>query len=79
MQVRARSGAGRGADARGRGGVHKEARAGLARGIGHGGQHMAGGEVTEQEVDGGTLPRLGVHGGQWRCPGAAWGDWVGSL
>jgi hypothetical protein len=34
-------------DRRGRGGVHNEARAGLARGIGHGGQHEAGGEVTE--------------------------------
>jgi hypothetical protein len=24
--------------------------------------------VTAREVDGGALPRLGVHGGQWRCP-----------
>jgi hypothetical protein len=64
-------------DWRGRGGVHAEARAGLARGIGHGGQHEAGGEVMEQEVVGGSLPQSGIHGGQWRCPGAAWCGWVG--
>jgi hypothetical protein len=45
-------------DQRGRGYAHGEARAGLARGIGHWGQHGAGGEVTVQEVDGGVLTGL---------------------
>jgi hypothetical protein len=57
----------------GRGVAHARPRADRSRGIDHWGQNEAGGEVTTQEVDGGALPRLGVHGGQWRCPGAAWG------
>jgi hypothetical protein len=46
-------------DRRDRGDAHDEARAGLARGIGHWGQGRAGGEVTAQTAVGGALPTLG--------------------
>jgi hypothetical protein len=58
---------------RGQGDVHGRSEAGAARGIGHGGRHGAGGEVTGLEAVGGALPRSGVLGGQWQCPRAAWG------
>jgi hypothetical protein len=50
-------------DRRVRGGVHIAVRAALIQGIDHGGQHKAVGEVTEQEVVGGALPRSGALGG----------------
>jgi hypothetical protein len=43
--------------------VHGHAQAKLARGIDLVGQDGAGGKVTAQEVDGGTLPRFGVLDG----------------
>jgi hypothetical protein len=45
----------------GRGAVHGRSEAGAARGIGHGGQHEAGGEVTGLEVVGAGPARIGVH------------------
>jgi hypothetical protein len=50
-------------DRRVRGGVHVAVRAALIQGIDHGGQHEAVGEVTEQEVVGGALPRSGTLDG----------------
>jgi hypothetical protein len=64
---------------RGRGDVHGHARVVLLQGIGPLGHGRSGGEVMAREADGGVLPRLGIHGGQWRRPGVAWGGWDGSL
>jgi hypothetical protein len=50
----------------GRGNVHGHARVVLFQGIDPLGRGRSGGEVTAQEVNGGVLPRLGIHGGQWR-------------
>jgi hypothetical protein len=58
---------------RGRGGMHGEARAGLAQGVGRRGRHGAGGEVTGQGVVGGALPRSSVLGGHGDVLGRAWG------
>jgi hypothetical protein len=62
---------------RGRGGVHGEARAGLARGIGHRGRHGAGGEVTVQWVVGGALPLIGILGGHGDVLGGM--GWLGRV
>jgi hypothetical protein len=45
----------------GQGAVHGRSEAGAARGIGHGGQHEAGGEVTGLEVVDVGPARIGVH------------------
>jgi hypothetical protein len=58
-------------------GVHDEARAGLAQGIGRRGQHRAGGEVTGQGVVGGALPRLGILGGHGDVLGGV--GWLGRV
>jgi hypothetical protein len=43
--------------------LHGQARAELARGIGHVGRRGSGGEVTAWAVVGASLPRLGAHVG----------------
>jgi hypothetical protein len=63
----------------GQGGVHGEARAGLAQGIGRRGRHGAGGEVTGQGVVGGALPRSSILGGHGHVLGRAWGGRTMSL
>jgi hypothetical protein len=45
----------------GRGMVHIRSGAGASRGIGHRGQHEAGGEVMDRAVVGGALPMLGCQ------------------
>jgi hypothetical protein len=66
---------------RGRGDMHGHARVVLLQGIDPLGRGRSGSEVTAREVDGGVLPRLGIHGGQWRRPwrgrGIAAGLWRG--
>jgi hypothetical protein len=61
----------------GQGGVHGEARAGLARGIGRRGRHGAGGEVTVQGVVGGALPSIGILGGHGDVLGGV--GWLGRV
>jgi hypothetical protein len=46
---------------RGQGIMHGRSRSGAAQGIGHGGQHEAGGEVMGPEVVGAGPTRIGVH------------------
>jgi hypothetical protein len=67
---------------RGQGIVHGRSRSGVARGIGHGGQHEAGGEVTGPEVVGAGPACVGVHCRHAgilerrrgnRCVAAVWG------
>jgi hypothetical protein len=58
---------------RGQGIVHGRSRSGAARGIGHGGQHKAGGEVTGLEVVGAGPARVGVHCRHGVDPGASEG------
>jgi hypothetical protein len=66
----------------GRGTVYDGSEVAASRGIGRGRAGEFNGEVTGREVVGGSLPRLGVHDGQWRRPwrrrgtlwvSAAWG------
>jgi hypothetical protein len=52
----------------GRGVVYDGSKVAASRGIGRGHAGEFDGEVTGREVVGGALPRLGVHGGQWRRP-----------
>jgi hypothetical protein len=52
----------------GRGAVYGGSEVAASRGIGRGRAGEFNGEVTGREVVGGALPRLGVHGGQWRRP-----------
>jgi hypothetical protein len=63
-------------DRHGRGDAHDKARAGLAWGIGHWGQHGAGGKVTVQEVDGGVLTGLASTVVSRRCLGRCGVCWV---
>jgi hypothetical protein len=58
---------------RGQGIMHGRSRSGAARGIGHGGQHKAGGEVTGLEVVGAGPARVGVHYRHGVDPGASEG------
>jgi hypothetical protein len=62
---------------RGRGGVHGEARAVPARGIGHRGQHWAGGEVTVQGWSVALCPRSGILGGHGDVLGGV--GWLGRV
>jgi hypothetical protein len=57
----------------GQGIMHGRSRSGVARGIGHGGQHKAGGEVTGLEVVGAGPARVGVHCRHGVNPGASEG------
>jgi hypothetical protein len=52
----------------GRGVVYGGSEVAASRGIGRGRAGEFDGEVTGREVVGGALPRLGIHGGQWRWP-----------
>jgi hypothetical protein len=61
----------------GRGGVHGEARAVPARGIGHQGRHGAGGEVTVQGWSVALYPRSGVLGGHGDVLGVV--GWLGRV